>query len=108
MVDSQDRSVFIVSVEVKPLPCSVMMEHDIRGGLVYCFVPANTKNEATAKVVEALEEDHYEVVHIEFVRDYGHVEWESESVGLEYDALAQEARTVGSVVYGPFYVWENE
>lgn len=99
--------IFIASVEVKPLPGSEMSKKSA-GGLVYCFIPANSKTAASKRLQAALDEDKYELVQVELFDEYENFRWEEPEDQIEYDRLAKRAAVNDDVIYGPFYTWESD
>jgi len=97
---------FIASVEVKRLPGSKMGKGE-QGALVYCLIPAESKNTAKQRLRTALEEDSYRLIRIELLEDYESFHWENAQDRVQYDALAKRAALNDDVVYGPFYTWKE-
>lgn len=99
--------IFLASVEVKPLPKSQLNAHGV-GALIYCLVPADSRGIARKKLGQALRDDMYQIVKIEFIENYTDYKWDDKKDQLQYDRLAKRAALNDDIVYGPFYTWQQE
>ncbi|MFN2499980.1 MAG: hypothetical protein ABR557_12935 [Pyrinomonadaceae bacterium] len=99
--------IFIASIEVAPLSDSQMASRSAIGGFVYCFVPAETQTSAKRMLRDALIEDKYILVNLEFIKEYEGFTWENQEDQIEYDRLAKRAALSNAIVYGTFYTWKK-
>ena len=97
---------FIASVEVAPLNGSQMKSHGV-GALVYCLIPAKSHAAAKKMLKQALVEDKYRLIRLEFLRQYEGFTWEKDEDKTEYDKQAKRAVLNAKVLYGPFYTWSE-
>lgn len=97
------QRVFVVSVEVKPLRGSALWGK--AGGFAYCYTVAVDASDAAARVSEALQEDHYALIAIEWTRPASEVEWEKDDEDQQR-AYEAEARASREVVYSAFHVYD--
>jgi|ERR1051326_266711 hypothetical protein len=99
--------IYLASVEVAPVANSLIGGRGT-GALVYCFIPSESKKNAKKKLIQALEEDQYKLVNIEFIEPYNGLTWEDERDKITYDRLAKRAALNNNLIYGPFYTWEKK
>jgi hypothetical protein len=96
------KNVYVVCAEVTPKPGSQLWGK-ARGALVNGFFFAGDARFAIDAVVQALSEDLYEIVRIEWVMPFSETNWEDEQA--EHEALSAEAQESGEVVYSDFFTY---
>jgi hypothetical protein len=99
------KHIYISQIEVRPL-AGCQMSPKYAGGFTLCFIPAASEEEARAKILAALAEDHYELVAVEYCIRYSRREWD-DLEGKIKSGVA-EARVTGDVVYGAFHCWPHD
>ncbi len=96
------KHIYVTQIEIRPLSgCQMSPEH--AGAFVTCFIPALTPEEAHAKMLSALAEDHYELVEVEYFIRYSRREWADLEGKIK--SGVDEARATSAVIYGEFHCW---
>ena len=102
------KELYIVAAEVRGLENSLLRsETDEIGAFLYVFLLSRDALDAANKAKNALQSDSYEVIKIEEIILAEHFEFVDDPE-TDYDALKQEAKETGNVVYGPFFTYEDE
>ena len=101
----REQQVYVVSVEVRPLEGSAMWGK-AAGGFAYCYTSALDARDAVDKVVEALEQDSYELVATEWVTPSSDMAWEEEE--QQQKQYASQAAGSDDVVYSAFNTYESK
>lgn len=78
------------------------------GAEVYCFIPSESQTTARKMLKNALAEDKYKLVKLEFLNPYEGFKWEKLQDQIENDRLAKRAALNNTVVYGAFHSWEQD
>jgi hypothetical protein len=99
---SKPKHIYIASIEVRPLSgCQMSLE--FAGAFTIGFIPAYTEEEARAKILAALAEDHYELVDMEYCLRYSRRDWDAPECKIK--SGVDEAQVTGDMIYGEFQCW---
>ncbi len=103
------KPVYAVTAEVTAKPESdFAVETGGAGAFMNAFVAAGDALEAGRRVKKALEEDLFENVVIEEIILGENFEIDPGESGIDYRALKKEAAAAEDVVYGEFFLFEEE
>jgi hypothetical protein len=98
------RHVWISSFELA-FPPGHAMSGEGEGAFVFCLFAAGDEATAVTAMEDRLARDGYEIRRRETVMP--HSAGEDDETGLDWDALAEQAKTTGAVVYSTFYVFDK-
>jgi hypothetical protein len=96
--------IFVARVEVEGEPQADVPE----GAFVNVFIPAQGLSAALRRLLDALDEDGYGLIDLEFIDELENIEFDSEDARHEYQHYARQASHSGHVVYSDFFTWEAE
>jgi hypothetical protein len=108
MNTNQNSNLYVVTAKVVGGENShLKTETEGISAYLHAFVLATDALEAGKKVKSALEEDHYTEIKIEEIVESKNLEFEYDGE-TSYDELKKEAIETNEVVYGPFFVFDND
>lgn len=99
--------VYCAFIEVDSLPGSEIDPTEVAGAAVRCYVRAEGPTDAEERCKEALREDRFKIVDVQWCVADDEVEWEhpDDAEGL---AHVREAGSSDEVVYGEFHTWSHD
>ena len=100
------KHIYEISVEIKPMPgCN--MPNELLGAFVYCYVPAESLEDSLSIMKEALFEDRYELLEIEYCTKLNLDQWNPNDMHFP---SAQQLRELdsGEIYYSPFYGYQSQ
>ncbi len=97
---------YIALIEVRPLAGCLVLDGDVEGASVRCYVCAESSEEAVRKIQSACYSRMLDVVEIDWCVDSNEVAWERQGdpVGKAYSEMAITSNTV---VFGEAYTWKQ-
>src|SRR5262245_43816431 len=101
------KDVYVVLVEVEPLPGCELVPNDVKGGYARCYVLDRDAASAEQAVTKKLAEECVRVVLVEWCEGYEDVEWEN-SDSEEAEECVRTARESGEVVIGRLDTWTDD
>lgn len=97
--------VYVTFVEVRPLAdCRVLDATEFVGALTMCFLPASSPDAALAKLQQRLDEEHLEIVSVEYCVNAASMD----ELDEEDTQRARKAGTENRVLFGNIVVWDDQ
>lgn len=104
MTHSASSKVYVLLLEVSPLPGCSIDPAEFGGAAVRCYVEAASNDDAITRVRESLADNLFQLVEIEWCVDENSTQWENPDDETASELIA-EARSCNEVVFGEFHVW---
>ncbi len=100
------KSVYIASIEVKPLEgCSILDPKEIKGAFVRCYLLESNKREAMSEIKRSMVDAKFDVIGIDWCYDAEETEWENPD--HEHNELISEAYDSEYICLGTFHTWNH-
>ena len=78
------------------------------GGCVFCFIPARDEAHAKERLMEALEEDRYELRELDYIVVNEDVDWGDEETNEDFTEIGKVAGKKDMVLYSEFYCYHQD
>lgn len=97
--------VYVTFVEVRPLAgCRVLDADEFAGALTMCFLPASSPDAALAKLQQRLDEEHLEIVSVEYCVNAASMD----ELDEEDTQRARQAGAENRVLFGNIVAWDDQ
>ncbi|MBU4128176.1 MAG: hypothetical protein KKH84_04555 [Proteobacteria bacterium] len=78
------------------------------GGFVYLFFKAYDVRDAIPKIENAISEENFKIIQIEFISEYDEIPWDTEEEQKLYDSLASKAQDSDEIIWDDLYTYEEK